>query len=244
MTGRIKLVDESGTPLVAENIPALEYTYDQADAFDQACGTFNTSSYQLPDGEFAGQCPERFVCESAESRFLQSEGNTSSPLQAFSTCLDAMNCAMMVGMTTHATSPIGLFIHQMIPHHQNAVNMAKALLKTGGMATCEDLTNEDDPECIMQYILYEIINNQNHQIQTMRAVLESLQEPAYADCVVSSEMMTGEGSSGGSSDDAGGDETSGGDGEVVNEGSTVSSGAWAVGHKLLMVLITASLMWG
>jgi uncharacterized protein (DUF305 family) len=46
-------------------------------------------------------------------------------------------------MTTDATSEIGLFIHQMIPHHQNAVNMAKALLKTG--FSCEDLTNEDDP---------------------------------------------------------------------------------------------------
>ncbi|GAX10753.1 hypothetical protein FisN_14Lh273 [Fistulifera solaris] len=231
MTGRIKLMNEAGEPLVAENVPVLEYTYDEVDAFDETCGTFNTSSYRLPDGEFAGQCPERFVCETAESRFLQSDGNASSPLQAFSTCLDAMNCAMMVGMTTHATSPIGLFIHQMIPHHQNAVNMAKALLKTGGMGTCEDLTNEEDPNCIMEYMMYEIINNQNHQIQTMRAVLETLQEPAYADCVVTAEHDHEEEGTG--SDDVVANETS------TNGESTISSGAWTLGHNLFIVLVAA-----
>jgi len=37
----------------------------------------------------------------------------------------------MAGMTNKATSKseVALFVHQMIPHHQNAVNMAKALLK-------------------------------------------------------------------------------------------------------------------
>jgi hypothetical protein len=97
--------------------------------------------------------------------------------------MDAMNCAMMVGMTTHATtSEIGLFIHQMIPHHQNAVNMAKALLKTG--LPCDDLLDDEDPNCIMQGMMREIVNGQNSQIQMMRAVLDTLEEPAYADCVV------------------------------------------------------------
>ena len=40
-----------------------------------------------------------------------------------------MNCAMMSGMTTGVVegtqSEAALFLHQMIPHHQNAVNMAK-----------------------------------------------------------------------------------------------------------------------
>ena len=39
-----------------------------------------------------------------------------------------MNCAMMNGMTTSvkgSESEVALFLHQMIPHHQNAVNMAK-----------------------------------------------------------------------------------------------------------------------
>jgi aspartate/glutamate racemase len=94
-----------------------------------------------------------------------------------------MNCAsIMAGMTSHATSEMGLFIHQMIPHHQNEVNMAKALLKTG--VSCEDLSNDKDPTCIMEVIFQEIINGQNAQIQAMRGVLEALDEPAYADCVV------------------------------------------------------------
>jgi hypothetical protein len=169
MTGRIKLVDENNEPITEENIPAIEYEYDEVSEFDQKCGTFNTSDFQLPHAE----CPDRFVCDVADER---------PALEDFSECLDAMNCAMMVGMTSHASSEMGLFVHQMIPHHQNAVNMAKALLKTG--MTCEDLTNEDDPKCVMEVILREIINGQNAQIQAMRGILESLDEPTYADCVV------------------------------------------------------------
>jgi hypothetical protein len=169
MTGRIKLVDENNEPITEENIPAIEYEYDEVSEFDQKCGTFNTSDFQLPHA----QCPDRFVCDVADER---------PALVDFSECLDAMNCAMMVGMTSHASSEIGLFIHQMIPHHQNAVNMAKALLKTG--MSCEDLTNEDDPKCTMEVIVREIINGQNAQIQVMRGILESLDEPTYADCVV------------------------------------------------------------
>jgi hypothetical protein len=169
MTGRIKLVNENNEPITEENIPAIEYEYDEVSEFDQKCGTFNTSDFQLPHAE----CPDKFVCDVADE---------SPALADFSECLDAMNCAMMAGMTSHATSEIGLFMHQMIPHHQNAVNMAKALLKTG--LTCEDLTNEDDPNCLVEVILREIINGQNAQIQAMRGILESLDEPAYANCVV------------------------------------------------------------
>jgi hypothetical protein len=169
MTGRIKLVDANGEPLVTEDTPEIEYSYDEVDDFDKQCGTFNTSDYQLPHPE----CPEKFVCDVA---------GESSGLSDFADCMDAMNCAMMVGMTTHATSEVGLFIHQMIPHHQNAVNMAKALLKTG--LPCDDLLDDEDTNCIMQGLMREIVNGQNAQIQSMRAVLETLEEPAYADCVV------------------------------------------------------------
>lgn len=220
MSGRIKLMDESGLPLFAEDTPKLEYEYDEISPFDETCGTFNTSDFRLPDGDFANQCPERFVCEIADERSLQSD-DTSSNLQAFSTCLDAMNCAMMVGMTTHATSPIGLFIHQMIPHHQNAVNMAKALLKTGGLTPCEDLTNGDDPVCVMEALMYEIIHGQNHQIQTMRSVLESLEEPAYADCVVVHSSTAG---------------------NVSDSEASPSSGVAILGHGLLTLVTVYSLV--
>ena len=66
--------------------------------------------------------------------------------------------------------------------HQNAVNMAKALLKTGDLDACTDLTNDEDPICIMEGIMYEIINNQNLQIQQMAGVLETLGLPATDDC--------------------------------------------------------------
>jgi hypothetical protein len=169
MTGRIKLVDENNEPINADDTPAIGYEYDEVSEFDKKCGTFNTSGYQLPNA----QCPDRFVCDVA--------GGTSG-LTDFTECLEAMNCAMMAGMTSHATSQLVLFIHQMIPHHQNAVNMAKALLKSG--VSCKDLSDRGDPTCIMEVILREIINSQNAQIQSMRGALKALDEPAYADCVV------------------------------------------------------------
>ena len=91
---------------------------------------------------------------------------------------------MMVGMTTsvkNVEDETALFIHQMIPHHQNAVNMAKALIKTNTIQ-CDDLTNDDNPDCAMEIILREIINNQNAQIKTMRWILESKSFPQENDC--------------------------------------------------------------
>lgn len=81
---------------------------------------------------------------------------------------------MSVRMTNHvrSESEVALFIHQMIPHHQNAVNMAKALMKTG-ILSCDDITDDENPDCVMEEILRSIINNQNFQIQQMRGVLDS-----------------------------------------------------------------------
>jgi hypothetical protein len=183
MSGRIKLLNENDEEINAEAEPPLGYEYDNVSEFDKQCGTFNVSDYQLPHG----QCPERFVCDVAN------EG-----LKDYAGCFDAINCAMMVGMTTDATSEVGLFIHQMIPHHQNAVNQAKTLLKTG-FSSCDDLSDDEDPTCIMEGILREIINGQNAQIQAMRGILESLEEPQYADCEVLVFGEAQEGSSGDSS---------------------------------------------
>merc|ERR1719362_47479 len=48
----------------------------------------------------------------------------------FASCFDAVNCAMHDQMkVAHTGNCQELFINQMIPHHQNAVNMAKILLK-------------------------------------------------------------------------------------------------------------------
>merc|ERR1719401_603821 len=55
------------------------------------------------------------------------------------------------------------FAQQMIPHHANAVNMAKLLLKHAPAAVkkVEDLEN----------ILWSIINQQNHEIHQFRNYL-------------------------------------------------------------------------
>lgn len=62
----------------------------------------------------------------------------------------------------------------------------KALLKTGKLK-CDDLTDEESEqaaECAMEIILREIVNNQNAQIQVMRAILEANNYPQENDCKV------------------------------------------------------------
>ena len=170
MTGRIKLLKD-GEPLQELNTPQLGYEYDSPSDYDNECGTFGLEMFQLPHDE----CPEKFVCD------VPAE---NTDLVQFAGCIDSMNCHMMAGMTTKAStgSRSALFLHQMIPHHQNAVNMAKALLKSFDQK-CLDLTEESD-DCALEIILREIINTQNGQIQTMRAILESKGYPADDDCTV------------------------------------------------------------
>jgi Domain of unknown function (DUF305) len=151
MTGRIKLL-KNGVPVTRKNTPSLKYEYDSPGSFDKQCGTFGLDDYQLPNK----QCFDRFVCDVPE---------TDPNLKLYAQCIEAMNCHMLTGMTSMATSNSGvaLFIHHMIPHHQNAVNMAKATLKFANLE-CDDLTKETN-DCLYETILREIINGQNFEIQ-------------------------------------------------------------------------------
>jgi cobalamin biosynthesis Mg chelatase CobN len=90
-------------------------------------------------------------------------------------------------------------LDSMIPHHQNAVNMAKTLLKLGGLS-CDDLLNEEQTDCIMVNMMRDTINSQNQQIQAMRNVLEALNLPYADDCVVT---VTSETTDTDASDDTG-----------------------------------------
>ena len=166
-------MDENGEVLNETNTPEIPYTYDMASDYDRECGTFNLEPFQLPHPE----CPSKFVCDKPD---------VSTPVGKFADCLDSMNCAMTVGMTTnvHMDSSIALFIHQMIPHHQNAVNMCKALMVTGDIECSGIGDDEEDTGCIMRRLCYEIINGQNFQIQSMRGVLDALDYPAEDDCKV------------------------------------------------------------
>lgn len=167
MSGRIKILDDSKTPLVATDTPAIPYEYDTPGTFDRTCGTFGLDDWQIPNQN----CPDEFVCNSDEA--------ATPELETFAQCIDAMNCRMMAGMTTNIVDDeVTLFIHHMRPHHENAIEMARSLLKSGKL-DCDDLTQET-PACLMQVMAREIINGQNFQIQTMNAVLDLLGEDQVA----------------------------------------------------------------
>ena len=175
MSGRIKLLKD-GIPIQEDDAPELGYEYDIPGVHDGECGTYGLDSFQLPHDE----CPEKFVCDAQD---------TNDRLKQFASCIDSMNCHMMAGMTSSVSGGMdetALFIHQMIPHHQNAVNMAKALIKLDTLQ-CDDLADEDSEQaadCAMEVVLRSIITEQNAQIQTMRDVLESKNFPPTNDCKV------------------------------------------------------------
>ena len=177
MSGRIKLL-KNGVPVAHDDAPEIPYTYDKPSEFDTKCGTFDLDSFQLPND----QCYDRFVCDVPDN---------DPNLALYASCIEAMNCHMLAGMTTRATSMSGvaLFIHHMVPHHQNAVNMAKATLKLGNL-DCDDLTGESD-DCVLEQILREIVNGQNKEIQVccssvfLRFICASLSHIQYRACMQS-----------------------------------------------------------
>ena len=108
-------------------------------------------AFSLADaGEgLATHCPDfTFVC-----------GDTSSK---FAGCLAAIDCKMIKEMSVAVrTDKIATFMEQMIPHHVNAVNMAKLLLKDPDNSITE-LTSLQDGE--VDALVRHIINVQNSQI--------------------------------------------------------------------------------
>jgi len=173
VTGRIKLVDADGKQLNEYDTPPIPYFYETPSAYDKSCGTYGLEQYQLPHPE----CAEMFVCGAPKD---------GSEFATLAGCIDSMNCAMQVGMTTGAVSrdPIALFIYMMIPHHQNAVNMAKSLLLNKQHYTCDDITDDESSGCIMLITLMEIVNGQNYQIQKMRGILDGKGYLEEDDCIV------------------------------------------------------------
>merc|ERR1712238_565856 len=174
MTGRFKFVDDEGFSISPINTPRIPYSYQEPDAYDRSCGATGISDSQLPDNE----CPSTFVCDAPNP--------ITKPFAAkFAQCVDSMNCAMLKGITTkiQSDSVVALFNHQMIPHHQQAVNMCKALDIAKG-TECDDIFDEEDPKCVLKVLCQEIINVQNAQIQTMQGVLASLDYKETDNCVV------------------------------------------------------------
>jgi hypothetical protein len=94
-----------------------------------------------------------------------------------------MNCEMKTNMHSYTTADhsdkIAVFMQQMIPHHKNAINMAKSLLKqvpaADIYAAYDDPDDPDDDEDDkLTNILYDIISVQSYQVHQFRNYLGAL----------------------------------------------------------------------
>ena len=117
MSGLMNVTDP---PTMGVTLNELQQPFDlntyhmPVDPADEACGTAATTEYlEMP----AAFCPEQtFLCDSTNS--------------TFSTCMEAITCKMSYEMSVFENSnPLAVFMHEMIPHHENAVNMAKIAMK-------------------------------------------------------------------------------------------------------------------
>lgn len=139
----------------------------------------NIRSRKVPTSE-QPTMPRNFVCV---------EG--AHDIREMGKCLDTMDCAMLTGMTVSygdkgkdsRKNDVILFLRVMIPHHQNAVNMAKTLLKSGEIErSSENIIEDESPVCLLNPMIRAIINAQNSQIQTMQGILEGFEVAHNLDC--------------------------------------------------------------
>ena len=130
MSGKIRITGsytKDGTPYQSKSAyeesayapygtELYQYRPHTADAFDTTCGTYEASPYQNGSAVCAGQ---EFLCGGSTGTFAE--------------CMHAIDCKMQVEMTVHGhdlhKDPVAIFMQQMIPHHTNAVNMARTMLK-------------------------------------------------------------------------------------------------------------------
>jgi hypothetical protein len=114
MSGRINVCDRVGGECELRSGQAVQlYEHYVPGAFDQECGTTGVERYK--DGK---QCTgHEFLCAASAKK----EDTVFK-------CFDAIDCAMNAEMRVDyegKTDQFVTFLQQMIPHHQNAVNMAK-----------------------------------------------------------------------------------------------------------------------
>jgi len=153
MSGKIIILNEDGSEYSNGTEEQELYPPVTQDAHDVTCGTTGTAPYA--DGG-------NMACD------MQFFGGTHDT--DFETCLQSIDCQMYKEMM-HETSideesNVVTFMQQMIPHHENAVNMAKLLLKT-------DMDAVDGVEDL-EGILFGIINVQNFQVHQFRNYLNPL----------------------------------------------------------------------
>jgi len=154
MSGRIIIRNADGTQATGkpgQDSPVL-YTPPKMVSFDTECGTWGLGPYEPGVGDLA--------CD--DVKFLCGDMNT-----LFERCVQAMDCAMHHEMRTMDyklhRDPVATFMHQMIPHHMNAVNMGRLILKTTDAETLQASGLED--------VVYSVINAQMYQIHFFRKYL-------------------------------------------------------------------------
>jgi hypothetical protein len=85
-----------------------------------------------------------------------------------------MNCEMKENMHSYTSedhsNEMAVFMQQMIPHHKNAINMVKVLMKQAQDADTVALLQDSD----MTNIMYDILAQQSYQIHQFRNYLGPL----------------------------------------------------------------------
>jgi len=151
MSGKIVIQNADGSAYSNGSTELALYEPTVNDEFDTKCGTSHVSEYA--DGA-KNECNIEFFAGSKDTDFEK--------------CLQAIDCQMHYEMysetSVDGSDKIATFMQQMIPHHVNAVNMAKLLLT---QATEEEIAAVDD----LNAILLDIINTQNFQIHQFRNYL-------------------------------------------------------------------------
>merc|ERR1719269_265616 len=174
MSGYIKIADSTGTVVSTtgtDNALIASDYHKTPSTYDLSCGTYGLDEYKVGG---AKEC-------ASEDFFCGGVGSLASG--SFGDCLHSMDCAMDYNMRTtlDATSDATSFMHQMIPHHNNAINMAKLLMKKDTTLAADDAITD---------ILWSIINNQGMQVQFMEGWLEGESKPASAVCTSRRKLTT------------------------------------------------------
>jgi hypothetical protein len=175
MSAEIEIVDHVVTPTAVINPEALGgeteasalAIYDNIVAteqeslsdYDASCGTHNSEAF----GNHSTCSNKNFVCGPGAST-------------DYGQCLAAVDCQMHHNMAVSmpaSASRFATFARQMIPHHQNAVAMAKVLAMYQGASDYPPDGTEDQDMAWANGLIRNIINVQNFQIQQMQAWLDA-----------------------------------------------------------------------
>ena len=161
MSGRIIIKNADGSAVTKADGSSLAnpqelplYAPAALSGVDSTCGTFGIEPFA---GGGSQQCNKRFLCGNLDTTFEK--------------CMQAIDCKMETEMLSHTSvdhaDKVAVFMQQMIPHHVNAVNMARILLAQVDSSTIDAAFEEGG----LTDMLNDIINTQNFQIHQFRNYL-------------------------------------------------------------------------